>query len=293
MRSRLISITNALHTVRPVIVPALAVAVVAAVLASKGSGPLSLVLSVFLLLLAATAMLQVHRDVSRLRRRSSDLHKMSVQAEQHYIVVLKHVIGYLDARNAETRGRGERVGNLAQAIAVKMGLPRDRCELLNLAGQLHDIGMIAVSERILAKRSALAGGEFGQVKKHCEVSVQLLAPLESLSEVMPAILHHHERMNGTGYPHGLAGESIPLEARILAVADSYDAMTHDRPHRTAISPAEAVLELHRCSPAGYDVRCVEAISQVLKLDALMKGGGRIEVEFNEEADLAIPVSVGG
>jgi len=140
--------------------------------------------------------------------------------------------------------------------------------LMNLAGRLHDIGMLAVPQSIVAQRSTLGAEAFRSIKEHPSISWEALKPLELLEEVLPAIRHHHERMNGTGYPSGLSGEEIPLTARILAVADAYDAMTHDRPHRGAVTPLSAVHELRRCAPEGYAPRCVEALADVLHLPAL-------------------------
>ena len=108
------------------------------------------------------------------------------------------------------------------------------------------------------------------VREHSDISYEVLKPLAMLAPVLPAIRHHHERTNGTGYPAALAGDAIPLEARILAVADAYDAMTHDRPHRQALSSLVALRELRRCCPSGYDSRCVEALAEVLHAPAMEK-----------------------
>ena len=137
--------------------------------------------------------------------------------------------------------------------------------MMNLAGRLHDIGLLAVPESILEQRAGISEGDFRSIKRHPSIAWEVLNPLKSLAEILPAIRHHHERMNGTGYPSGLSGEEVPLAARILAVADSYDAMTHDRPHRSAVTSLSAVMELRRCTPDGYDARCVEALAEVLHL----------------------------
>jgi HD-GYP domain-containing protein (c-di-GMP phosphodiesterase class II) len=255
------------HAVRPIGISVLALAVLGCIMAGSGWKGLSLVLAGSILLLSVVIVVQVHRAVSGLRRQSQDTREGARQAERHYVEVLQQILRYVDSRETYTRGRSERIGNLSEAISRKLGLDEDRCVQLNLAGQLHDIGMLSVSDRILTKRSLMGSKEFQVVQKHSEVSCQLLSPLESLADVLPAIRHHHERMNGTGYPEGLTGGGIPLEARILAVADSYDAMTHDRPHRNAISPIEAMQELRRCAPAGYDPKVVEALGDSLNLPA--------------------------
>ncbi|HUS47107.1 MAG TPA: HD domain-containing phosphohydrolase, partial [Phycisphaerae bacterium] len=128
-------------------------------------------------------------------------------------------------------------------------------------------------------RSRLAVAEFRTVQKHPEVSYQVLRPLRSVAPILPAIRYHHERMNGSGYPEGLKGDKIPLGASIIAVADSYDAMTHDRPHRPAMTPLQAMMELRRCTPAGYDGRCVDAMAEIVNLpDLEMTIAGQRELQ---------------
>jgi HD-GYP domain-containing protein (c-di-GMP phosphodiesterase class II) len=256
------------QAVRPIGISVLGLAVLACIMAGSGWKDLSLVLAGSILLLSVVIVVQVYRAVSGLRRQSRDTREGARQAERHYISVLQQILRYVDSRETYTQGRSERIGNLAEGISRKLGLNQERCAQMNLAGQLHDIGMLSVSEKVLTKRALLGSKEFQIVQKHSDVSCQLLLPLESLADVLPAIRHHHERMNGTGYPEGLTGEGIPLEARILAVADSFDAMTHDRPHRNAITPIEAVLELRRCAPAGYDAAVVEALAYSLHLPGL-------------------------
>jgi HD-GYP domain-containing protein (c-di-GMP phosphodiesterase class II) len=150
----------------------------------------------------------------------------------------------------------------------QLGLDHRLRGLLSLAAQVHDIGLLAVPEEILNRPSRLGNDEFRTIRKHPEMSFRILQPLTFMTEVLPAVRYHHERMNGTGYPHGLAGQEIPLSARILAVADAYDAMTHDRPHRPALAAIEALRELRRCTPAGYDERCVAALEAIMHLARL-------------------------
>ncbi len=269
------------HAIRPIGISVLALAVLACIMAGSGWKDLSLVLAGSILLLSVVIAVMVHRAVSGLRRQSQNTRESARQAERHYVGVLQQILRYVDSRETYTRGRSERIGNLSEAISRKLGLGEDRCVQMNLAGQLHDIGMLSVSERILTKRALMGSKEFQIVQKHSDVSCQLLSPLESLADVLSAIRHHHERMNGTGYPEGLSGGGIPLEARILAVADSYDAMTHDRPHRNAISPIEAMQELRRCAPAGYDPVVVEALGESLQLSAPVAQTSAAEPEHAE------------
>ncbi len=245
-------------------------AVLACVAAAMGQLELALAAAGLTMAMSMALVAKLCRAVAALRRQCAGAMDGAQQAEEHYIGVLKQIIRYVDSRENYTRGRSERIGNLCESISQKMGMEAATCSQMNLAGQLHDVGLLAVSERILNKRALLGSKEFQAVQKHAEVSCELLSPMDSLGGVLPAIRHHHERMNGTGYPHGLSGTNIPLEARILAVADSYDAMTHDRPHRSAMSPAEAMAELRRCTPAGYDTQTVDALAAVLRLPELSR-----------------------
>jgi HD-GYP domain-containing protein (c-di-GMP phosphodiesterase class II) len=225
----------------------------------------SLALGGLIAAIAGALLFQVHRAVSQLNNQSEAVRQAAREAERHYIGVLGRIIRCIEARDEYSAGRSERVGRLTEDIARKLGLPEDKCSQLGLAGRLHDIGLMAVPENVLNERARLNRDEFHTVQKHCDVAYEVLMPLESLREVLPAIRYHHERMNGTGYPAGRQGREIPLEARILAVADAYDAMTHDRPYQAAITAVDAMRELRRCSPAGYDPRCIDALTDALHL----------------------------
>ncbi len=255
------------------VVRSMCIYIVAMVVAATGmvlrGGPVTnIIFGSTIVAVAGVMIFQVHWVVRHLGRRSELVRQGAAQAEQHYINVLRQITHIVEARDRYTGGHSERVGKLSEQIARQLGLPAKRCEQLNLAGQLHDIGLLAVPDGLLRKQEGFGIGDYRTVQKHSEVSYELLKPLESLADVLPAIRSHHERLNGTGYPLGLAGDDIPLEARILAVADAYEAMTHDRPQRHAMTPLQAMDELRRCTPSGYDGRCVEALAQVAHLPEL-------------------------
>lgn len=278
---------EAYRAVRPVGVTVLAIAVLAAVMAGHGWEHLSAVLSGVMLLLVGIVVAQVYRSVRHLQRTSRDTAAAAMVAEQHYISVLQRIMKVTESKDKYARGRSERIGKLSEGVARQMGLDEEMCRQMNLAGQLHDIGLLAVSDAILTKPASLLTREMRTLQKHSEISYELLRPLGSLRAVLPAIRSHHERMNGTGYPQGLSGEQLPVEARILAVVDSYDAMTHDRPTRSAMSPMDAMRELQRCTPAGYDARCVEALATVINLPQLeqMLGDKLIVEDAHGELEL--------
>ena len=228
----------------------------------------TLVLSGMLVVVTALMVLRLWWAMGRLAEMFSTARSTVVECEAHYVSVLRRMMKYVEAREALGGGHSQRVGALAAKIAAHLAMDPEQCRLLGLAGELHDIGLLAIPEGMLNQHSRIGVAEFRTIQKHSEVSYEILKPLESLRAVLPAIRHHHERMNGTGYPMGIREMAIPLGARILAVADAYDAMTHDRPHRAAMTPLAAMNELERCTPAGYDRQCVDALARVMHLPQL-------------------------
>jgi len=263
-------VSEARQVVRSVCLSVIAIAIVSCVMALKGWHVASLILGGLIVLIAGVLVFQVHWAVGQLNRQSNIVRQAAGQAEAHYVNVLRRIVRFVEARDNYKRGHSHRVGRLSEQIARKLSLPEARCSLLNLAGQLQDIGLMAIPERILNERTHLGADAFRFVRRHPQVSYEVLRPLESLRDVLPGIRYHHERMNGTGYPAGLVGQEIPIEARILGVADAYDAMTHDRPNHPAMAPLEAMDELGRCTPAGYDPACVEALGEIVHLPVLAK-----------------------
>jgi len=265
---RLRVLGDAGDVVRPVSISLIAIGVVACALAVEGWHTSSLLLGLVLIALAGVLVLQVRRAVCQLGEESVSLRTSALAAERHYSAVLRRIVREVESRDTYWAGHSRHVGMLTRRMAENMGRPAEQCELLGLAGELHDIGMLAVPESVLLSRRCIGGADFRSVQNHSHVSYELLKPLRSLAPALPSIRYHHERMNGSGYPGGLKGGDIPLGARIIAVADAYDAMTHDRPHRPAMSPTAAVAELRRCTPSGYDPRCVESLAEVLNLSEL-------------------------
>jgi putative nucleotidyltransferase with HDIG domain len=154
-------------------------------------------------------------------------------------------------------GHAARVTALAIRLAHALGAADRRLEALRIGGPLHDIGKLAVDPAILGKPSALDAAELAEIRKHPVTGVQMLAGVEGVRDAIDCVLHHHERWDGHGYPHGLGGNEIPFEARILAVADAYDAMTSDRPYRSALRHDDALAEVRRCSGTQFDPRVAE------------------------------------
>lgn len=264
----MVKVLDAGSVVRSFCVFLMAVVVVGTAIAVEGWCAKSLAIGGMMVLTGGLVTMQIRRAIRGLHHHSHKITQAAREAEKHYIDVLRRIVRLVEAGDRYTTGHSERVGVLAEKLARRVGLPKHERALMKLAGELHDIGMLAVPAKISAERCRIGVDEFRIITKHSEAGYEVLKPLTSLESILPATLYHHERMNGTGYPEGLIGDQIPLAARVLAVADSYDAMTHDRPHRPAMTTLTAMQELKRCTPAGYDPQVVDALAEILGLPAL-------------------------
>ncbi len=167
----------------------------------------------------------------------------------------------IEVRDAYTGGHTRRVVDYSLVIGRRLGLDDERLEQLRLAAILHDIGKIGVDDRVLRKPGRLEGDEIRQMKRHPTLGVEILEHIRYFGQALPGIRSHHERYDGRGYPDGLAGDAVPAIARIIAVADTYDAMTSDRPYRKGLDKRVAVTEIRSCSGTQFDPEAVEAFVQ--------------------------------
>lgn len=174
-----------------------------------------------------------------------------------FISTVSSLANAIDAKSPWTKGHSERVMNLAAAIAEEMGLSDLFVERIKIAGLLHDIGKIGILEELLEKPDKISDEEFPPMRLHPEKGVAILAPIEQLQDILPAIRHHHERYDGTGYPDGLKGVEIPLQARIVAVADAFDAMVSDRPYKKSFSARKALEVIEKGAGSQFDPAVVE------------------------------------
>src|SRR5262249_45353184 len=175
----------------------------------------------------------------------------------------------VDARDTYTGSHSERVGDLAARVAKRVGLDQAQVELTRLAGSLHDLGKLAIPEEILRKPGALNDSEWLVLERHPQIGFRMLDSL-GVDPVADLVLHHHERWDGAGYPDALAGEAIPLGARIIFVADAYDAMTTDRVYRAKRSSGAALAELRRCAGTQFDPGVVAAFTEELGVSSSAK-----------------------
>lgn len=190
--------------------------------------------------------------------------KLFEDIEELFYGTIRALVATIEAKDRYTHGHSERVTEFAMAIAESMGLSPDELDMVRLAGILHDIGKIAVPERVLNKPSRLSEAEFLLIKNHPVHGAEILKHISNIDPVIDGVLHHHEKWNGTGYPDGLAGEEIPLVARILAVADAFDAMTSSRPYRSNFGIEQVIREFERCADDHFDGNIVKHFVRLLK-----------------------------
>jgi diguanylate cyclase (GGDEF)-like protein len=180
----------------------------------------------------------------------------------------------IDAKDPLLHGHSAEVARYAEAIGKRLDIEPDERRLLSVASLLHDVGTVAVSERVLLKPGPLNAQEREVVQLHPRIGAQVVSQVPALRPVASTILHHHERYDGTGYPSGLKGEDIPAPARLIAVADAFSAMTHERPHRAAHSVTEACAVLERGAGSQFDPEMVRLLVEEVRGDPELVAGAR-------------------
>jgi HD-GYP domain-containing protein (c-di-GMP phosphodiesterase class II) len=205
------------------------------------------------------ALSGIFRDSTRRLRRQSEAltHSFDDLAAAHG-QSLEALAAALETRDHETEGHAVRVTQYSRALGEALGLPHEELSSLERGALLHDIGKIGVPDAILRKKGPLLSHEWEQMRRHPEIGAGMVGRIAFLEACLPVVRHHHERFDGTGYPDHLAGEQIPLAARIFAVADTFDAMTWDRPYHKAVSVDMARLEIAQNSGKQFDPRVVDA-----------------------------------
>ena len=163
--------------------------------------------------------------------------------QKTYLNTIHALVSAIEASDSYTRGHSERVTRYSLAIAKRLGLSAERLKIMERAAILHDIGKIGINATLLHKVGKLSPEDIFDLQQHPTIGIKILEPIEFLNDVRTCIVQHHERFDGKGYPNGVSGEELLLEARILAIADTFDAMTSDRPYRKALSLDIAVKEL--------------------------------------------------
>jgi HD-GYP domain-containing protein (c-di-GMP phosphodiesterase class II) len=186
------------------------------------------------------------------------------ETEALTVGVVRALVSAIEARDSYTRGHSERIALLARRLAQELGLNEDQCERIYVAGLLHDVGKIGVADEVLQKPGPLTPEEFAEIQKHPDIGYSILMDLKRMEYLLPGVLHHHERFDGAGYPDGLSGEEIPLQARILAVVDAWDAMSSARPYRQPLPRQKAAEIIVAGRGTQWDPEIVDAFARILE-----------------------------
>ncbi len=210
--------------------------------------------------LAAQRWFLLYQDQRRL---TVDLQSANEQLKAANLSFAKGLIATLEARDPYTAGHSGKVAIFAADIAQRMGLDQEQTQLAYLCGLVHDIGKIGLPAGLLEKPGALSLEERREMQRHSEIGEKILANVDTYAEVAGVVRHHHERVDGQGYPDGLTAEEIPLLSRIISVADAYDAMTSDRPYRDAMPSRVARLRLAQAVETQFDTTVVAAFEAIL------------------------------
>jgi response regulator RpfG family c-di-GMP phosphodiesterase len=199
----------------------------------------------------------------RVREKTAELSRALREIEAAYASTLYALVAALDAREHETSDHSQRVVRYTLAVAERLGLPgRDHRSDLARGALLHDIGKIGVPDAILLKTGTLRPEEWAEMRRHCQIGHTIMTSIPFLRAAAEIVLAHHERFDGSGYPLGLAGDRIPLGSRIFAIADTFDAITSDRPYRKGASLEAARAEIRRCAGTQFDPECVAAFLEL-------------------------------
>jgi putative nucleotidyltransferase with HDIG domain len=210
------------------------------------------------------AIVGLLQDITARRKAEEQAKRYVGQLEKAMFGTIDAVTAMVDLRDPYTSGHQRRVGELAGAIGAEMGLDEDAVKALRVIGRIHDIGKISVPAEILSKPGKLTKAEFEIIKSHAQQGYDILKSVEFPWPVAEAVLQHHERLDGSGYPQGLKGDAISLAARIIAVADTIEAMGTHRPYRPALGLEPALKEIEEHSGRRYDAKVVAACLQLFR-----------------------------
>ena len=210
-----------------------------------------------------TLKVSLNRMIESLKENIDNLNMANQAKERLLVSSIRALANSIEARDSYTRGHSERVTKYSVRIAEKMEMEKAEIEKLRYAAVLHDIGKIKIKEELLNKPGKLTNEEYEILKKHPEDGAKILKPVEEFQNILPYLYHHHERYDGKGYPRELTGEDIPLASRIMSVADTFDAMTSNRPYRKALPLKKAISELKRNAGTQFDPQVVEVFLEII------------------------------
>lgn len=221
-----------------------------------------LILYLFLMKVIYRASHTLVSQNESLAKQKHNLQQAYTELDSSYKNTVMALSNAVDARDKYTSGHSQRVAKISLKIGQMVELNEERVKLLELAALFHDIGKIGVPDEILHKPDKLTDSEFEMIKLHPSIGFTILKDIGFLEDALPIILHHHEKYNGHGYPTGLEKDQIPFESRIIAIADTYDAMTSDRPYRKGLTHDDAILEIKRSVGSQFDGKIVDAFLRI-------------------------------
>jgi|KBSSwiStaDraftv2_1062776.scaffolds.fasta_scaffold43728_3 HD-GYP domain-containing protein (c-di-GMP phosphodiesterase class II) len=225
------------------------------------------------------------RNITEIGALGEAFNSMSDEVEEHiaklaraaqenrelFVGTVKALAAAIDGKDKYTRGHSERVSRISVAIGKRIGLPEDELEVLRMSALLHDVGKIAIDDRILKKPAALTDEEFVIMKTHPQKGYKIMSQIPAMKDFLPGMYMHHEMVNGKGYPQGLTGDQIPLQAKIVSVADTFDAMTIDRPYQKALELDDALGRISSFVGTRYDKGVVDALVAACKAGEVANG----------------------
>jgi len=216
----------------------------------------------------------------QIERYIGDLQKSAQENRELFIGTVKGLAAAIDGKDPYTRGHSERVSRFSIAIAQRMGLPDDEIEKIRISALLHDVGKIGIDDNILKKPAALTDDEYEVMKKHPQKGYKIMSQIPAMKEFLPGMYMHHEMVNGQGYPQGLKSDEIPLMGKIVAVADTFDAMTTDRPYQKAMKFEDAVDRIESFVNTRYDSDVVAAFTAACREGQIRPGSVRLKKPTN-------------
>jgi HD-GYP domain-containing protein (c-di-GMP phosphodiesterase class II) len=215
-----------------------------------------------------------------------DLRRAAEENRQLFLGTVKSLAAAIDGKDPYTRGHSERVARFSLAIAERMNLSDEEMEKLRISALLHDVGKIAIDDKILKKPAALTDEEFEIMKQHPQRGYKIMSQIPAMKDFLPGMYMHHEMINGQGYPQGLKGDEIPMQARIVSVADTFDAMTTDRPYQKALPLDDALARIKTFVGTRYDETVVAALVEACESGQVAPGRARLRPRTTKDKPLA-------
>ncbi len=212
----------------------------------------------------------------KIERSIQDLQRSANENRELFLGTVKALAAAIDGKDPYTRGHSERVSRVSIAIAQRLGLSDEECEKIRVSALLHDVGKIGIDDNILKKPAALTDDEYEIMKQHPQKGYKILSQIPAIKDFLPGMYMHHEMINGQGYPQGLKGDEIPLMGLIVAVADTFDAMTTDRPYQQAMKFEDAVARIQSFVGTRYDARVVAAFTEACNEGQIRPGSVRLK-----------------